>query len=258
MPDFISRWKDKIGERLVGNRVFSRIVGFWANNFLWVYLEKTEDGYRKEFQGTEIEMKEQYHFADMVTHQPLKGYFNKIDIEEGEKIIDAGAFPGGFTIVAAKRGAEVIALEPDPKNAGKLRENLELNEVEDRVKVIEKGLWNERDTKSFERDTGIGMASRINEDAEVTVELDKIDSIVTENDFRPDLVKMDIEGAETAALEGAEKILNDIRPVFEIATYHLNDQGKRTFHEVEEKLKEHSYTVETGYKKHLTTYAFPE
>ena len=253
----IARWRDYIQESLVGNRIFSSIVGTFSGKYVRLFVEKTETGYRKEFQDYSIELKKASHFTDMVTHNPLKGYFDRIEIKEEDHVIDAGSFPGEFAVVAAKKGATVTALEPDPENADMLRENLKLNGVEDRVKVVEKGLWKEKDRKNFHRDSALGMASRIDESSEITIQLDDLDSIAEEHG-NPDLVKMDIEGAEIKALEGAEEILEKVRPVFEIATYHFMEGRKRTYGEVEQLLESNDYEVDTGYSKHLTTYGFPD
>jgi len=245
---------DIIGEKLADSKTFTRIVDFFSSNFTGIFLEKTENGYMKELDGVEVEMTHQFHFTDIIIHSPIEGYTKELDLENTDRLLDAGAFPGALAIIAAKRGAEVIALEPDPQNADQLRKNLELNNVQEKVEVVEVGLWKEKDQKSFERDQALGMASRIKEEAEITIQLDTLDS-VTEEHGRPDLVKMDIEGAETEALEGAEKTLEQTEPDFEIATYHLDEEGNKTYHEIEEKLSEKGYNVKTGFSRHLTTYA---
>lgn len=245
---------DVIGEKLADSKTFTKIVDLFSNNFTQLFLEKTDNGYMKEFQGIEVEMTHQFHFTDMIIHSPIEGYMKEFDLEKTEMMIDAGAFPGALAIIAAKKGTQVIALEPDPENAEQLRKNLELNNVKDKVKVVEVGLWKEKDQKSFERDKALGMASRIKEEAEITIQLDTLDSIVEEQG-RPDLVKMDIEGAETQALEGATQTMEEVEPDFEIATYHLNEDGEKTYHEIEEKLSEKGYNVKTGFSRHLTTYA---
>lgn len=245
---------DVIGEKLADSKTFTKIVDFFSSNFTRVFLKKTENGYMKSFQGVEVEMTHQFHFTDMIIHSPIEGYTKEFDLEDTERMIDAGAFPGALAIIAAKKGAEVIALEPDPENAEQLRKNLKLNDVEDKVKVVEVGLWKERDQKSFERDKALGMASRIKEEAEITIQLDTLDSVIQKHG-RPDLVKMDIEGAETEALEGASETMKEVEPDFEIATYHLNEEGEKTYHEIEDKLSENGYNVKTGFSRHLTTYA---
>ncbi|MFB6115259.1 MAG: FkbM family methyltransferase [Candidatus Nanohalobium sp.] len=249
--------KDSIKEKLVESDTFGYLAVFVGQNVLSVFLNSTEDGYRRKFKDTEIEMSSPIHFSEFLTEKPLTGYVKNVDLDEANLVVDAGAYPGEFTIYAARKGAEVIALEPDPENAEDLRENVRMNGLEDKVTVVEKGLWDEKDQKSFERDQEFGLGSQIEEDAEITIQLDTLDHIASEHG-EPDFVKMDIEGAEIEALKGAEEVLEDVKPGFAIATYHIDEDGDKTCHEVEEILEKHGYDAETGYGRHLTTYGSPE
>lgn len=248
--------KDSIKDRLVESDTFGYIAVFVGENVLSVFLESTDEGYRKEFRGEEIKMCRSIHFSEFLTEKPLAGYLKEADIGEDDTVVDAGAFPGEFSIYVARKGAEVIALEPDPVNAEELRENIKLNGLEDRVTVLEKGLWDESDEKTLERDEEFGLGSEIKEGAEITIDLEKLDSIVKDHG-EPDFVKMDIEGAEVEALKGAEKVLKEQRPDFAIATYHVDEEGNKTCHRVEEILEKKGYDAETGYGRHLTTYGKP-
>lgn len=247
--------RDFVQEKMVGFNFFSVIVGFFAENFLPIMLDETQEGYIVEYDGFDLEMREAKHFSDIVGHDPLKGYFREVDFDNIDVVVDAGAYPGEFSIAAAKKGAKVIALEPDPQNVEELKDNLALNGVENDVEVVEKGLWNRRTEKSFQRDKGIGMASRLDKDAEAKIQLDTLDNIVSDRE-KPDLVKMDIEGAEIEALDGCVQTIDEHNPIFEIATYHFRD-GRRTYQDIERKLDNRGYDASTGYKNHLTTYGFP-
>lgn len=87
-------------------------------------------------------------FQSGIVDYRLKEY----DLKEGDVVIDAGAFPGVFTIYAAKKvGPEgkVIAFEPIPKNFEVLKENVELNRLNN-VVLVRKGLWNKEEKAKFE------------------------------------------------------------------------------------------------------------
>lgn len=245
--------KDAGKEVLVESSVFGHMAEFVGNNFLSVFLLSTEKGYAREINGTEIKMRRSIHFSEFLTEKPLTGYLRQTDIHEKDTVVDAGAYPGEFSIYAAKNGADVIAIEPDPHNAEELRENIELNNLEDKVDVVEKGLWDQRDTKKMERDVQFGLGSQIKDKGQLKIELDTLDNICSQHDS-VDLVKMDIEGAEMKALKGAKKIVDEEGPEFAIATYHVDEEGKKTCFQVEEILENMGYKTETGYKRHLTTY----
>lgn len=249
--------KDSVKERLVESDIFGYMAVFVGENVLSVFLDNTEEGYEREFKDTRIEMSRSIHFSEFLTEKPLAGYVKNVDIEEGDVVYDAGAYPGEFTIFAGRKGADVIALEPDPENAEELRENVRMNGLEDKVTVVEKGLWDEEDQKRFSRDEEFGLGSQIEEGAEITIELDTLDHIASKYK-EPDFIKMDIEGAEIEALEGGSDVLEDVKPDFAIATYHIDENGEKTCHRVEEILEEHGYEAETGYGRHLTTYGYSE
>lgn len=255
--DPLWRLRSFIEERAGNTRATEYVVGLVADYGTRIFLEKTDQGYSKKIHGVEVEMKKTKHFFDVITHRPIKGYVKEIDLDQKEKIIDGGAFPGEFSIVAARKGAEVIALEPDPENAEIMRENIRLNSLEDSITVVEKGLWSEKTEKEFEIDSCLGVGSRVKEGSGVEIQLDTIDKIVSEHG-RPDLVKLDIEGAEIEALKGAENLMENSDTEFAIATYHRTEENVKTFKAVEKILENHDYSTITEYPKHLTTYGTKE
>src|SRR5258708_17185301 len=58
-------------------------------------------------------------------------------IEPGCTILDVGANIGIYTLLAAKRGSRVFAIEADPLNVARLRHHLDLNGLNRQVTVIE-------------------------------------------------------------------------------------------------------------------------
>ena len=70
-----------------------------------------------------------------------------------------------------------------------------------------------------------------------------------------DFIKMDIEGAELAALEGAIKTLTSNNLQLAIASYHIVD-GQQTFMKLEEQLGRLGYKTETAFPPWLVTYAW--
>lgn len=238
---------------LVESSFFGHIAQFVGNSVLSIFLTSTERGYVREIDGTSIKMSRSIHFSEFLTEKPLAGYLKQTDIEEKDRVIDAGAYPGEFSIYAAKNGAEVIAIEPDPHNAEELRENIRLNGLSDKVEVIEKGLWDQKARKKLERDCKFGLGSQVKDQGQLVIELDTLDNLIS-NYGSIDFVKMDIEGAEIKALEGAENMIEEAEPEFAIATYHTDENGEKTCFRVEEILEDKGYSAETGYKRHLTTY----
>jgi hypothetical protein len=73
---------------------------------------------------------------------------------------------------------------------------------------------------------------------------------------RLDFVKMDIEGAEIEAIEGAGSVLSTLKPKFAIASYHRRN-GRPTAETLERLFREVGYSSITGFPEHMTTYASP-
>jgi FkbM family methyltransferase len=126
-------------------------------------------------------------------------------VPHGGLVLDVGAHLGYFSLLAARRGAKVIAFEPNPETLGFLRDNLRANGVEDRVTVVTKALAGEPGRRTFFLSPA-GDTSSLNRlagtVAEVEVEVTTADAVVDGRSV--DVIKMDVEGAELEALAGME------------------------------------------------------
>lgn len=196
-------------------------------------------------------------FSDLGIDGP--GYFLKRSIQQGDVIIDAGAYVGALTVfMAAHAGASrtVIAFEPDPLNAARLRANITLNNLEN-VTIIEKGLWShERHAPWIAPGSHIAQVSPDGKPGVYDVMLTSLDAALPPLNLpKLDFIKMDIEGAELAALEGSRTTLQAHHPNVAIASYHAH-QGGVTAPYVEKQLNELGYHVETGNPRHLTTWGW--
>jgi len=184
---------------------------------------------------------------------PLKGYERVDQLRPGDIVVDAGAYPGDYTLFAAKQVGslgKVIALEPDPENRKVLQRNVDHSGFQN-VTILPFGLWDTETSLSLDSD---GVASSLSHgSAEIsTIPVKPLDAIVQDAGLEKiDVLKMDIEGAELHALKGAEKTLRSCRYVC-VASYHIVD-GETTATRVEKILKASGFDVKTGYPKHLTT-----
>ncbi len=186
---------------------------------------------------------------------PTKGYLKKYKINKDDIVIDAGAYDGVFTIVAAKlvgKNGKVIAFEPDAQNYKMLAANIKLNNLNN-VILINKGLWSDSTILKF-KNIGSGIAS-VNHNGDISIPVVSLDEAIRQLRInRIDFIKMDIEGAELEALKGCENILQNNDVKLAIASYHIVN-GKQTYIKLEKMLEEYGYRAETSYQLHLTTYA---
>lgn len=127
-------------------------------------------------------------------------------LSPGDLFVDVGANIGLYTVFAADLGAEVVAVEPDPVNAGRIRENLAVNGLD--AVVVEKAMDSKPGT--------VVMTADLNERNHLlpdgadgrTVEATTLDALLG---GRTAMVKIDVEGAEEAVLQGAEDALRERR-----------------------------------------------
>jgi FkbM family methyltransferase len=136
-------------------------------------------------------------------------------LRPGDLFVDVGANQGGWSLVAAGRGARVIAFEPVPLTCDRLRANLACNvrEVANRVEVRQSGLGTAKSTARFTADLDVGnhQLDPQQEDgaAALTVEIVSADDAL--RGTGPVVMKIDVEGFELAVLKGAREVLSDPR-----------------------------------------------
>jgi FkbM family methyltransferase len=144
-----------------------------------------------------------------------------VRIGPDEVFVDCGAFTGDTLLDVAKRVSSwraYHAFEPDPASFASLQAAVASLPVPlaGRVRVYQAATADRRSTGRFNA-TGLGSASLSAEGGD-EVRCVSIDDVVTGSP--PTFVKMDIEGAEQAALVGATRAIREGRPLLAVAAYH--------------------------------------
>lgn len=137
------------------------------------------------------------------------------ELRPGDVFFDGGACVGVATILAAKRGAQVVAFEPDPSFRRRLEENLKLNDL-GHVKVID---WALSDTSGEETLFSDGLEGNSpslravsSRTMTVAVTTRALDAAVSSGELPyPTVIKLDVEGAEVAALRGMRDLLRSLQ-----------------------------------------------
>jgi len=143
-------------------------------------------------------------------------FVEAIKARRDPQVIDVGAFRGEFAWIAAELGAWVLAFEPRPDLAGYVRAYAEVNGF-DRVSVVEAALMDRQSTQVLkipEAEQGLatlGNPLRFTEwTREITVQAYTLDDYYPPN--KPDVIKIDTEGAELMILQGGIKMLQECKP----------------------------------------------
>jgi len=155
-------------------------------------------------------------------HEPWIQDLLKSELRPGDCYYDVGAHAGFFSIIAARfvgPTGQIVTFEPDPANAAALRANIARNGIT-QIAVVEAAVWSSPGEVTFERASDASnrtqghvtsmMDSRL---AQISVPAVRLDDIVFEaRNPAPHLIKMDVEGAEWGALQGASRLLSEVRP----------------------------------------------
>jgi FkbM family methyltransferase len=142
----------------------------------------------------------------------------------GEYFVDCGAFTGDTLLEFADwtRGNfhGALSLEADPANFTALQNTVAGDaRLRGRVHAVCEAVGRERCTLRF---TASGLASAaLSPDGDVEVRCSPLDDLLAGES--PTYIKMDIEGAELDALDGAATVLRRNRPALAICAYHLQD-----------------------------------
>jgi FkbM family methyltransferase len=145
-----------------------------------------------------------WHYPDFFEKEEIAAFCAAITA--GCFVLDVGANIGLYTMLAAKRGAKVFAIEADPLNAALLRHNVRLNGFEDRVTILEMAATDvEKAVPLYRTLHRMGESNIVRKGIlSGNVQGRPIDSL----NLPPLAVcKMDIEGAELMALMGMQRTL---------------------------------------------------
>ncbi len=143
--------------------------------------------------------------------------------------VDAGANVGYFSLLAASRGAHVLAYEPTLAVYRRLKENFALNgfsgdlvnaALSDKAGTVK--LYESDDDPEANSIFGNGEWSSTVR----TVSLDR--DLIRFGVKRVDLLKIDVEGAEPMVLDGAKKLLSSVDApdlIIEVNAFALKAAG---------------------------------
>lgn len=158
-------------------------------------------------------------------------------------IVDAGAYEGELIRAFLENDLKVkewYCFETNKDNYLQMERNALENSFQGKQVCINKGLWNQSTKMNVQ---GSGTGSKV---VEGNNEEDAVDMVTIDEYFRDkkiDLIKMDIEGAETNALLGGMNVIKRDRPVLAISIYHTVEDYYNIMKLLMKELTEYKYYV---------------
>jgi FkbM family methyltransferase len=132
-------------------------------------------------------------------------------------VYDIGAHAGYYSLVAARRCAAVYAFEPYPQNAFFLREHFRKNKLTN-CHAAESAVGNIDGFIAFAPFGLINSQGHIDPDGPLRLRCSKLDTFC-ETSPAPDIMKIDVEGAELDVLKGGARVISAKRPAIFLATH---------------------------------------
>lgn len=145
-------------------------------------------------------------------------------VHAGDVVFDLGAHVGYLTMVASKavgNTGQVVALEPVALNLAYLRNHVKVNRLTN-TQILPCAVGKESGWCTFDagKGTGRGHLESGTGASGPQVEVVSLDELVSQGKLpAPNLIKMDIEGAEVNALVGATRIFTSTRPKLLLSTH---------------------------------------
>jgi FkbM family methyltransferase len=142
---------------------------------------------------------------------------NGTPVMPDDVVLDCGAAEGLFSFIVANRSKKVYAIEPSLDFIKCLQRTfLPIKNVE----VVDCALSN-REYKTTLKHNGIESSlnvETINHSGNISVMT--LDHLIEIKNIRPSYIKMDLEGHDYAALEGAKETIFQYKPRIAVTTYH--------------------------------------
>lgn len=142
-------------------------------------------------------------------------------LKPGMVVHDIGANVGFYTLLASVLvgpSGRVVAFEPLPRNLEFLHGHSGRNR-RDNVRVIEAAVADAPGEATFE-DVAHGSMAKLSARGSIRVRLVALDELVERGEIpEPQMMKIDVEGAEVAVLKGAARLIARARPTLFLSTH---------------------------------------
>jgi FkbM family methyltransferase len=197
-----------------------------ALHLRWLELRYGRQGLPWHIHGEAIRINPHVRHLLPSTAEPALFDYLRRTVRPGDVVLDVGGFLGAYAILSARwagPSGRVVTFEPTAWTAGIAREHFRMNPEGDRIALVEAAVSDRAGRARFAafdkayRNQIVGGEPEGSNHAHdhqrqhYSVATVTIDEVCGEMGLRPTLIRMDVQGAEFAALEGARRTIQDGR-----------------------------------------------
>ena len=167
------------------------------------------DGVKMWYQWNDL------HIGQRIALGKYEPYLTKLMMEILKRVqddkavfVDVGANIGYYSLLGAKKGARVWAIEPDEENFAILEKNVKTNGLEGKIKLVKAGAGEKKGWSEIEKSESNFGAHKLKKGRGI-IKIVKLDDVIKE---KVDVIKIDVEGMEAEVVMGAKKLIEKWRP----------------------------------------------
>ena len=162
-------------------------------------------------------------------------------LKPGDVLIDVGSNVGAVSIPVAAKGVSVFSIDALPQNVAILQAATRQNALSN-IAVYNHAVWSK--PKRL-RIAGVEAWGHVSAEGSIEVEAVRLDDFVAAHGVRRiDAIKIDIEGAELAALAGMRRLLGEVGPDLVVeANAHTCGGYGYSIHDIFRTIERYGYTL---------------
>jgi FkbM family methyltransferase len=201
--------------------------------------------------GLTISIRQNYGDAMTIAEIFLDDCYGRdLALPNSPVVIDVGGFIGDFALYAVKRlnARKVVVCEPSPRNWALLLKNIANNSYQDRIEPVNKAVTANGENVMMNIDAPDDQQSMVSAHCENAQPMSSVPGISLGQLLRDhsveyvDLLKIDVEGAEYAILEGTSSdVFRRVRNI--VFEYHDIEGGWAMLESVNQRLIREGYTL---------------
>lgn len=156
-------------------------------------------------------------------------------LSNGDTIFDIGANIGLISLLMAQHDngldSTIHCFEPEPRNYKQLTRNIELNELRGRLHAHQLALGADNGSidlhiRGTEGEGRHSIATSKGATDTISVKLQTMAAFASEHKVSPNIIKIDVEGAEGQVLAGMEPLLTSTPPAHIFLEIHPKGEGE--------------------------------